>query len=219
MNTHLETCANSASLLFISIHRIVTYLSRTRTRIPYHWGELWRALLSVLRLFISHATEMAILPGINAPLDGLVQILAFVITAGETFLPDSTSYDDLLYKLLGEAVPLSPADQDMFTMLRAHFSLAARPQVNAAVELMAKLTSYYRGILERKRGRRMSPKEVGKVIKEGYEGLEAELQGRGPEGWEWGRSEPFREAERRALLKRAARETVRDVKIALAKQG
>lgn len=125
-------------------------------------------------------------------------------------MPDSASYDDLLYKLLGEAASSSKSNEkDIFTILRTQFAIASRPDADASVDLMVGLIQHYRSILDDptvKKSKNLSPKEVSRIIKQGYETMDLQIK----EGW--GVYSKFREVDRKGLLKSASRFAVADVK-------
>ena len=66
----------------------------------YHWNELWRSLLGLVNFLHSKSEDMTDLNGITELANNLVEVLAASLTGGETFLPGTTDYDDLFYKLV-----------------------------------------------------------------------------------------------------------------------
>lgn len=161
--------------------------------------------------------EISALPSTYGFVDALLESFGFSITAGETFLPDAAAYDDLLYKLLGETANASSKGEDtVFGTIRAHFAVSSRPLADAAVDLMMKLIGHYRNILDEqksKRSKTMSPREVSKIIKDGYETLDITSR------TGWGSWERYREVDRKGLLKRAARVAVGDIRAVLESQS
>lgn len=202
-----------SSLLLTLLLRILTFLSRARTRSSYHWPDLWRTLLSFLRFLSAYPIELSALPSIHCPVDNLLHVLAFAITSGESFLPDAAAYDDLFYKVVELAASAPLGKDDAFTIVQKHFGTASRPAAHAAVTMMAKLNSHYRTMLEEQKGRKrsMAPGDVSKIIKKGYETLDL------PAAEAWGQWTRFREVERKVLLKKVARVAVGDVRVLLSK--
>ncbi|THW81752.1 DUF1741-domain-containing protein [Aureobasidium pullulans] len=80
--------------------RLVTFLSKARIRLTYHWSELWRSLLSFVRFLTVYADDLKPLYRINTLIHTLVNLITLSLTQGESFLPDSSSYDDISYKLV-----------------------------------------------------------------------------------------------------------------------
>lgn len=71
-----------------------------RTHAAYHWSELWRCILSLIRFLSSYAADLKDLPGIHKFIDDLVNLIALALSAGDAFLPGAAEYDDLFYKLV-----------------------------------------------------------------------------------------------------------------------
>ncbi|MCJ1230994.1 hypothetical protein MMC12_007669 [Toensbergia leucococca] len=204
------------------LHLLLTHLSKTHTRLPYHWPHLWRTLLSLLTFLTTYSTPL--LPQSPAQLlNPLLTTLALATTSGATFLPTPAAHDDLFYKLVEagdtlarfkEAYSLYPTTATTTEGAHAGGGVSTTEKERSAesveaVEVLIGVARHYRGILEGEGGKgwRGSPREVGRIIREGYEGL-------GFEGGEWvGRGwERFREGEERGLLKRVARVAVEDAR-------
>lgn len=66
----------------------------------YHWNELWRSLLGLLKFLLSKSDDLTDLLGINDLANSLVDLLAAALSGGDTFLPGTADYDDLFYKLV-----------------------------------------------------------------------------------------------------------------------
>ena len=178
--------------------RLLSYLSRAKVRITYHWSELWRSLLSFFRFLTTYVTDIRALhrpPGMVTP---LVNLLALALSSGENFLPDPAAYDDLFYKLVETG--------DILTKFRDAFDLGN----STSMQTLVNVSGHYHALLEGKEGKsgkkNLSPKEVSTVIKQGYETLSIEA-GDGLDRWE-----RFREADWKVALKKIARAAVEDAK-------
>ncbi|KAL1958134.1 hypothetical protein VTO42DRAFT_4989 [Malbranchea cinnamomea] len=95
------------------ILRLLTYLSSNKTRLTYHWPELWRAFLTLTRFLTTYAADFSSHPQIHDLTSGVIDLIAFCISAGDTFLPDPSSYDDLFYKVV-EAGPVFTRFRDVY---------------------------------------------------------------------------------------------------------
>ncbi|KAF2470707.1 DUF1741-domain-containing protein [Lindgomyces ingoldianus] len=182
--------------------RVLSYLSRVKIRMVYHWSELWRTLLSFFRFLSTYANDVRPLPGSSAMVDHLVNLLAFALSSGENFLPDPASYDDLFYKLVETG--------DILVKFRDAFGLSRQPG-SSSIDTLINVSSHYHGLLEgtekgKMRSKNLSPREVSNVIKQGYDTLSFEA------GEGLGRWEKFREADSKTLLKKIARAAVDDAK-------
>jgi hypothetical protein len=179
--------------------RLLSYLSRTKTRITYHWSELWRTLLSFVRFLTTYESDIKSNYKSKGMIDILVNLLAFALSSGENFLPDPASYDDLFYKLVESG--------DTLTKFRDMFSLSGQ----SAMQTLINVSSHYHSLLEssekgKARSKHMSPQEVSTVIKQGYETLSIDAS-EGLDRWD-----KFREADFKTLLKKIARAAVDDAK-------
>ncbi|KAI9697298.1 MAG: hypothetical protein M1836_004862 [Candelina mexicana] len=183
--------------------RLISFLSRSHIRLAYHWFELWRTLLSLIRFLTTYATDLKTLPNILTLLDSLVNLIALSLSAGDTFLPSPAEYDDLFYKLVEIG--------DILTKFRDAYVLSNR--TTNSIATLISVSSHYYTLLEssapKAKGKNLSTKEVGKVIKQGYETLSIQAKD-GLDGWE-----KYREADERVMLKKIARVAVEDVKALL----
>ncbi|PGG98625.1 hypothetical protein GX51_06710 [Blastomyces parvus] len=93
--------------------RLLTYVSSNQTRLTYHWSELWRSLLTLTRFMTTYAKDLTSNPQIHNLATSLVDLIAFCISAGDTFLPDPASYDDLFYKVV-ETGPILARFKDTY---------------------------------------------------------------------------------------------------------
>ena len=179
--------------------RLLSYLSKAKVRITYHWSELWRTLLSFFRFLTTYVDDVRANYRSTEMVDVLVKLLAFALSTGENFLPDPASYDDLFYKLVETG--------DTLTKFRDAFGLTS----HASMQTLVNVSEHYHALLEggdkgKLRSKNLSPQEVSNVIKQGYETLSIE----GGEGLDqWSR---FREADVKILLKKIARAAVEDAK-------
>ncbi|KAI9717458.1 MAG: hypothetical protein M1828_007220 [Chrysothrix sp. TS-e1954] len=203
-------------LLLTPLHRLLTHLIHTHTKLPHHFPALWRSLLSFLRFLTSYATSLSTLPGIHSLTDLTAQILALALTAGEAFLPDARAHDDLFYKVFEAG--------DALAGFRDAYKLGERPGARASVEVLLGVSRHYSKLLEEDGSgkgagggagarKSLSPREVSRVIRKGYETLELRT-GEGLDRWE-----RYREADWRNLIKRVARVVVADVRTMLAERS
>ncbi|KAF2732028.1 DUF1741-domain-containing protein [Polyplosphaeria fusca] len=181
--------------------RILSYLSKAKARISYHWSELWRTLLSFMRFLSTYVSDIKPIYRSSDMVDQLVNVLAFALSNGENFLPDPAAYDDLFYKLVETG--------DIVTKFRNTFELASRSGPNS-IQTLINVSSHYRSLLEsgeKKSSKILSPREVSTVIKQGYETLSIESSD-GLDRWE-----KYREADMKVLLKKIARAVVDDARV------
>ncbi|KAJ9270834.1 hypothetical protein DTO212C5_3059 [Paecilomyces variotii] len=214
--------------------RLFTYLSSNKVRLAYHWSELWRTLLSLMRFLTTYASDLSSSPEINILTTSLVNLLAFSVSAGDTFLPDPASYDDLFYKLVetgpiltkfGEVYKLHAPSSSTATKSAADLpSTKDAPSNIAAIDTLLSVSSHFHSLLfmpEKNadvkpatsgdepatvRKRNLSPRQVHQIIKQGYDTLSIQTH-EGLDAWE-----KWREADYKPELKRAARCAVEDAR-------
>ncbi|KAF2460635.1 hypothetical protein BDY21DRAFT_298782 [Lineolata rhizophorae] len=192
------------SLCIGVVMRITSFLHHTRVRLPYHWSEMWRSLLSFIKFLTTYSADLKPVLGISDMISQLVNLIAFSLSNGESFLPDSAAYDDLFYKLVEAG--------DILTKFRDVYDLS-KDQSASSIETLISVSSHYYGLLEENRqsgkskSKNLSPKEVSNVIKQGYDTLSIEAKD-GLDRWD-----KFREADHKSFVKRLARLAVEDTKI------
>ena len=67
-----------------------------------------------MRFLTTYATDLSTNPQIDTLTTSLVDLIAFCLSAGDTFLPDPGSYDDLFYKLV-ETGPILTRFREAYT--------------------------------------------------------------------------------------------------------
>ncbi|KAH9875103.1 hypothetical protein J1614_004591 [Plenodomus biglobosus] len=180
--------------------RTLSYISRAKIRIAYHWAELWKSLIAFIRFLVTYAEDIKT-NNRTAEMNSLVtNLLAFALSSGENFLPDTASYDDLFYKLVESG--------DIFVKFPEIFG---RTNESSSMQTLINVSLHYQSLLEsshngKARNKHLSPQEVSNIIKQGYETLSIDAS----EGLD--RSEKFREADFKTFLKRIARAAVDDAK-------
>lgn len=189
--------------------RVISYMSRSRTRLQYHWADLFRSLLSLVRFLTTYAADLKGLPHIDTLLDHVVNLVALGLSAGETFLPTPAAYDDLFYKVVETG--------EVLVKFRATYGLANR--ASNSIDTLVNVSTHYKEMLAdgasggnvkagsaRRAGSQLTSLQVAEVIKQGYETLSIQAK-EGLDSWE-----KYREADERTLLKKMARAAVADVR-------
>ncbi|KAI9777102.1 MAG: hypothetical protein M1839_009058 [Geoglossum umbratile] len=169
----------------------------------YHWAELWRSILSLVRFLSSYASDLKSLPNIGTLLDNVVNLVALSLSTGDAFLPGPAEYDDLFYKLVETG--------DILVKFRDLYELDKRPS-NSIATLISVSEHYYQLLTSdqsKTRTKFLSPQQVSNVIKSGYETLSITAKD-GLDSWD-----RYREADERVALKKVARAVVADVRTLL----
>lgn len=195
LRKRLDTSFYLQSLTVLS--RLLSYLAKSRTKLTYHWSELWRSLLSFVRFLTSYSEELKKLGRTTELVIALVDVLIIALTGGEAFLPDAAAYDDLFYKLVesGEAL----------IKLRDAYSISTESE-KSSINTLISVSQHYKEMIDSQRAKKehLSPREVNKIIKQGYETLTFDTK----EDVE--QESMYREVEYKSELKRIARVAVAD---------
>ncbi|KFA53262.1 hypothetical protein S40293_04673 [Stachybotrys chartarum IBT 40293] len=183
--------------------RVISYMSRSRTRLKYHWSELFRSLLTLIRFLTTYTPDLKDLPHIETLLDHVVNLVALSLSAGEAFLPSPAAYDDLFYKVVESG--------EVLTKFKENYRLGNRR--SNSIDTLISVSTHYNQLLSegggsaKKRPSNLTTQQVTDIIKQGYETLSIQAR-EGLDTWE-----RYREADERTLLKKVARAAVGDVRI------
>lgn len=201
------------------LHRLLSYLISTRSRLPYHWPLLWQTLLSLLRFLTTYHESLTSDPDISSLVDVFLKTLSLAVGAGDAFLPTTADYDDLFYKLVESAYLLSrfktafcthPSSTST-TGLNNH-TATSTPSPTAMINTLISTSSHFELLLQQSQrssgntNKNLSAKEVLRVIRSGVETLPV-LDLAGVEKWiRW------REVEEKGMVKRVGRCAVEDAR-------
>ncbi|KAL1631763.1 hypothetical protein SLS56_004282 [Neofusicoccum ribis] len=184
------------------------YIALYQQYTAYHWSELWRSLLSFIRFLTTYANDIKSLRESPRLIDDTVNLIALSLSAGESFLPDAAAYDDLFYKLVETG--------DILTKFRDAYDLSKQSS-SSSIETLISVSSHYHSLLEgdekgKVKSKNLSPREVSKVIKQGYETLSIQAR-EDLDHWE-----RYREADHKVILKKVSRAAVEDSKALVAEK-
>ncbi|ATY60254.1 hypothetical protein A9K55_006123 [Cordyceps militaris] len=179
--------------------RVISYVSRSRTRLQYHWAEFFRSLLSLLRFLTTYTADLQGLPHMDTLVDHVVNLLALSLSAGEAFLPTPAAYDDLFYKIVESG--------EILGKFKQNYGLGKR--VGSSIDTLINVSTHYNQLLTegggKKKPNNLTTTQVTGVIKQGYETLSIQAK-EGLDSWD-----RYREADDRILLKNMTRTAVADV--------
>ncbi|RMZ84228.1 hypothetical protein DV738_g845, partial [Chaetothyriales sp. CBS 135597] len=185
--------------------RVLGTLEHTKTRLNHHWPYLWASLLNLMRFLAQYSADMTYLRGVREELcTPLARLIAFCLSAGDTFLPDPASYDDLFYKLI-EASDVLPKFKQAF----AERAVQGADGFSKAMDALISVSSHYHSLFGDQTGRKkhQSPAAVQKVIRDGYESLNL------PSDEDFGTWQKWRESSMKADLKKMIRTAVDDARL------
>lgn len=187
-----------------------------------------------MRFLTSYASDLSDNPYIFTLTNSLADLVAFCVSAGDTFLPDPSSYDDLFYKLV-ETGPIITKFRDVYSLGSTPKpgdlpSSSSKDKQRTAIDTLISVSAHFHSLLfhddsnkagdsrpetpestgpapiPASRKKNPSPREVHKMIKLGYDTLSIQP----PDGLHaWTK---WREADSKSELKRCARYAVEDAR-------
>lgn len=195
LRKRLDTSFYLQSLTVLA--RMLSYLATSRTKLAYHWAELWRSLLSFVRFLTTYVDELKQISGMNQLADTLVGLVTIALTSGEAFTSDAAAYDDLVYKLVESGDALIKF-RDLY--------LLSKPNDKSPINTLIGVSKHYKELIQERKSKvvHLTPAEVSNIIKEGYDTISIESK----VGVD--HVEKFREADHKTELKKIARLAVAD---------
>ena len=154
------------------ILHIIGHFGRAKTRLKHHWSYIWGSLMSLIKFLTQYSKDLksssSLIEAICTP---LMKTTAYCLSAGESFLPDPASYDDLFYKLV----------ENHGTLLRfkeAYYDDSSSAK-NPSIGVLLSVSTHYHDLLKAQHGKKLhqKPGDVQKVIRDGYESLNMEIDG------------------------------------------
>jgi len=183
--------------------------------VDYHWNELWRSLLGLVKFLHSKSEDLTDLNGITNLINNLVDLLAASLAGGETFLPGTTDYDDLFYKLVQATTSLEKFSQICNPLLSVRtltIDFGKRP--SPGMTTLLTVCKHYQSLLSEhqktSKSRHLSSEEVTRVIKEGYDSMQIPPSSPQVTASVEGGGVKYKEAEFRGILKKIWRICIAD---------
>ncbi|CAN6674679.1 hypothetical protein TRVA0_060S00606 [Trichomonascus vanleenenianus] len=196
-------------LALTTTFQAIAYLRQSKSRVEYHWHELWRTLISVLKFMTSHPPK-ANDKNPDKCAELICIILATCLIHGDTLLPQADQYDDLFYKLMTAADDLDKARK-----------VYPRLQSSPAMAVLLAAINHYKALIEKQSAgnRVLTAKQVADIIKQGYQTLSLNQVVNSPAGdnneasaWLLSDAMPkYRESDERLFFKRATRHVIHDM--------
>jgi hypothetical protein len=179
--------------------RITTYLKRARTRIAYHWPELWKSIFAFVRFLVTYHDSLQSINGHNDIVYAVVNLVTLCLTSAEAFLPDGEALDDLFYKVCQGHADLEQLREK---------NMLDRSPVTANIKTLSDASTHLTEAIQNAGGnsKKVSVKEVMTIIRNGYETLSIESR---EEGEYW---TPYREQDHKGDMKKITRVVIADGK-------
>jgi len=186
----------------------------------HNYAPLWSSLFTLLRFLTTHASTFASLPSSTNIITNLVALLSLSLSAGESFLPTPSAYDDLLYKIIESSDILTKFSDVYNTTMTSSENSARGSSAQTDMSFILAVLKYCQNLIKEANGGKglgasTNAKEVNKVIRNGYEGLQMVVEEHRREvggARQLSALEGFREGDWRSLMKRVARVVVVDAR-------
>jgi len=152
------------------------------------------------------------------------------LTSGELFLPTDAAHDDLIYKLFEAADmlhKLREAYASTFAAGSIGIASSDHQSVKGSLDILLAVVEHCKGLTREANGGKglssgAGPREVSKVIRQGYEGLQAVMEDHRAVSGSAGKLaglEPYKESEWRTLIKRIGRIVVQDARASVMEEA
>jgi hypothetical protein len=157
-------------------------------------------------------------------------VISLALTSGELFLPTDAVHDDLIYKLF-EATDVLQKLPEVYASTFAATSIDAAnsrfQSAKSSLDILLAVVEYCKGLAREANGGKglsasAGQREVSKVIRQDYEGLQAvmkEHRGANRSAGQMAGLEPYKESEWRVLVKRIGRVVVQDARAGVMEQA
>ena len=145
-------------------------------------------------------------------------MISLALTSGELFLSTDAAHDDLIYKLF-------EASETLYKLREVYASTftdvdASRGSAKGSLDVLLAVAEHCKGLIREANGGKglsasAGPREVSKVIRQGYEGLQAVMEDHRTASGSAGQLaglEPYKESEWRTLVKKIGRVAVQDAR-------
>lgn len=146
------------ALALTNVFQILVHLRTNKVRLTYHWQELWKSLISLVKFLSSH-------PNSDPNLDEASRLICLIfacclIHGDDTILSDDQQYHDLIYKLIASA--------DDIKKIIGDTALPSGNVITAAID-------HYNSLLEKQTSNKkfslITANQVSQAIKNGYQSI------------------------------------------------
>ena len=152
--------------------------------------------------------------GVTELVNNLVEVLAVSLAGGETFLPGTTDYDDLFYKLVQATTSLEQFSQICIPAIPELLTLDFGKRPSPGMTTLLSVCKHYQSLLSEhqktSKSRHLSSEEVTRVIKQGYDSIQITPSSPQVAGSVESVAGRYKEAEFRGILKKIWRLSIAD---------
>ncbi|KZT02439.1 DUF1741-domain-containing protein [Laetiporus sulphureus 93-53] len=130
-------------------HRVLWYLQNQRTRLEYHWQELWKALVGLLDFLANKLDSLITTGGIEQLVHETLLLIDLALCRSSGYLPTPAAIHELVYEVVHSA-PTFRKQQTLLDKLALPKSitrarLAAESPATEALTNILSVTDHYEG--------------------------------------------------------------------------
>ncbi|TDL28331.1 hypothetical protein BD410DRAFT_737549 [Rickenella mellea] len=133
-NLHKRLEVHSYIICIWIVHRVIYFLCKTKSRLEYHWQELWRALLVLLDFLTNKLDGIDSRDGADRLVQETVVLIDFALCHAEAFLESPQAVHQFIYEVVRAS---STLQKQKVSLQRSSMTGAARTSQNSRLLSMA----------------------------------------------------------------------------------
>lgn len=182
-------------LALINVFQVIHFLRQAKFQLQYHWSELWKTLMSLIRFINAHpyptsttspSSSATSLPNGNeksgdvnaySEIVGLVVlILSTSLIHGDSFLGTAEDFDDLFYKVIEGSVVLTKLKEVFFTP-SVNGGPGNTASLSPSMAVLQAAINHYSALLPKSKlmgassSQQLNAQQVAALIRDGYQTL------------------------------------------------
>lgn len=167
-NVRLRISLPLYHITLVTLHMILTQLNAQRLRITHHWSYLWHCLVNLIRFLTTYAYEILkvhrLLDVQSKIVTPLMSMVALTLLHGDNFLPDTSTYNDLFYKVLEIGDTVLPKFVSAYAS-----SPPSDGALRHAISIVTTVNEHYRSLFQSRGRSQPSITEIQEMIVMGHE--------------------------------------------------
>lgn len=182
-------------LALTNLFQVIHFLRQAKFRLQYHWSELWKTLMSLVRFINSHPapsvsssngnsvssndkanTSSSSNPQGHASYENIVGLIVLILSTslihGDTFLGNSSDYDDLFYKIMEGSEALAKLKSLFPSILVTAPSMTVlQAAINHYSALLSSNNTISASVPGAANKKQLNAQQVTEIIRSGYQTL------------------------------------------------
>lgn len=157
-----------------SIQLLLQYLHKNQIRLQYQWTRLYTALMGVASFMANHEEDLSSRPYVKDVMDDVIIIFNMIITHGDSFLPDTISYDDCYYTII-QSSNVWEKLRDICTNDEILSPTGSKRKANDLSNMLAICSHYMPLLSAESKGSTLTPESVYNIIRNNYDTIELKI--------------------------------------------